>query len=198
MKELRELFPDLHSDPNDCYFEDLTIENERHKHLEKKFFHIVDMRLNLNINNDNRFSYYAPTVTNVSPHVGVSNGGQKIEIMGANFGVAPIIQVLVKNVPCQSFTLINPHLLSCITGENFSSPSAGNVIIKMSGGLTSPIRTCKMFEYTPRRLIIPAAVIIKPNIITPLITQQVIVKKDLFPEDLGKRKPKKLLGEPDC
>ena len=104
-KELKDLFPDLESDPNDCYFEDISIENERHKHNEKKFFHIIDMRLRLNVNNDNRFSYFAPIVTNVTPHQGISNGGQQIEITGMNFGlqtsnIKEILIIQIETIKC--------------------------------------------------------------------------------------------------
>ena len=100
-------------------------------------------------------------------------------------------------IPCQSFILINPNLITCVTGENKGVPSSGNIIVKMESGLTSPIRTCKMFEYGARTIVYrpPIIKVVKPS---PFIIQQVKVKKNLFPEDIGKRRPKKLLGEPDC
>ncbi len=197
---MRDLFPDFESDPNDCYFEDVSIENQKNKANEKKFFHIVDMRLNLNINNDNRFSYFVPTVTNITPHMGTANGGMKVHISGMNFGVrtSQIKEVLVMNIPCKSFKLVNSTLISCVLGESVAGVGSGNVIVKMVAGITSPIRTCKMFEYTPKRLILPMPVITVVKKKTPLIIQPAKVKKVNFPKALGERRPKKLLGEPEC
>ena len=85
--DLKELFPDMMSDPNDCYFEDVDLDNEKNKHSEKEFFHLIDLRLTLNLNNDNRFAYNAPTVVSISPDSGSVHGGQEIKIAGFNFGM---------------------------------------------------------------------------------------------------------------
>ena len=161
------------------------------------------MRLRLNINNDNRFSYYAPIVTNVNPHQGISNGGQQIQITGQNFGIqtSNIKEILVKGIPCHSFTLVNPTLITCIIGENpvigvFNNiQNTGNVIVKLTNGLTSPIRTCKMFEYTPRIMLFQVPIEVK--VLKPPQLMIGKVQKKVAMEEMSKRRPK-LLGEPVC
>jgi hypothetical protein len=148
--DLKELFPDEMSDPNDCYFEDVDLENEKNKHSEKQFFHMIDLRLTLNLNNDNRFAYNAPTVATVSPSTGSVHGGQEIKIGGFNFGqqTTDIKEILVRGVVCGDFVLLSPNIISCVTrASTIMGPGSGNVIIRPVEGLSSPSRTCNVFKY---------------------------------------------------
>lgn len=137
-------------DPNDCYFEDLSNENAKNANTEKEFYHIIDLRTSIDLNNDNRFSYFAPTVSTVSPNKGSIHGGMEIKISGINFGeqTTDIREILVRGVSCGDFILLGPNLISCITrGSTILGPGAGNVLIKLRNGYESPKYTCKMFEY---------------------------------------------------
>merc|ERR1712032_590861 len=69
-RDIKEFFPDISSDPNDCYFENVNFENMKNLHSGAQFYHQIDLRLTLNLTNDNRFSYKAPMVTSVSPNCG--------------------------------------------------------------------------------------------------------------------------------
>jgi len=149
--DLKELFPDMMSDPNDCYFEDVDLDNEKNKHSEKEFFHLIDMRLTLNLNNDNRFAYNAPTIASVSPSTGSVHGGQEVKIAGFNFGyqTTDIKEIQVRGVVCGDFILLSPNLISCITrASTIMGPGSGNVMVAPVEGLSSPSRTCNVFKYT--------------------------------------------------
>jgi len=149
-KDMKQLYPDLSSDPNDCYFDSISLENEKNRRSDKSFYHIIDMRLTLNINNDNRFAWDAPTVSSVSPFKGSIHGGQEIKIGGFNFGyhTTDIQEILVKGVVCGDFLLLSPNLLSCVTrASTILGPGGGNVVIKLKNGYESPKRTCNVFEY---------------------------------------------------
>jgi hypothetical protein len=149
--KLAQAFPDASSDPNDCFFEDVSLENSKNSNSEKEFYHNIDLRLTLNINNDNRFAYDAPTISTVSPFKGSIHGGQEIKIGGFNFGksTTDIKEILVRGVICGDFLLLGPNLISCVTrASTIMGPGAGNVIIKMRNGYESPKRTCSVFEYT--------------------------------------------------
>jgi hypothetical protein len=149
-KKMARLFPDLSSDPNDCYFEDISLDNEKNRNSEKEFNHIIDLRLTLNINNDNRFAWDAPTVSTVSPFRGSIHGGQEIKIGGFNLGMATtdIREILVHGIICGDFILLGPNLVSCVTrASTILGPGPGNVIIKMRNGYESPKRTCNVYEY---------------------------------------------------
>jgi len=164
-KDLKKFFPDLASDPNDCYFENVNFENEKNKAAsnannenlngDKKnsFYHLVDLRLTLNLANDNRFSYKAPIITSVSPARGPINGNQKIQIFGYNFGksILDIKEILVRGVICKNIEFISNNILSCVTGSSYiMGAGAGNVVIKLLCGLTSPMNTCNMYEYNSK------------------------------------------------
>lgn len=148
--EMRKFFPDLSSDPNDCYFENVNFENEKNKHSENQFFHLVDLRLTLNLSNDNRFSYLAPTITSVSPNKGPLTGNQEVRIRGTNFGidVLAIKEILINGVLCKDIKLISSSLVTCVTrASTIMGPGVGNVIIRLLCGLSSPSNTCNMYEY---------------------------------------------------
>lgn len=149
-RSMSKLFPDLSSDPNDSFFEDISLENEKNRNSEKSFFHLIDLRLTLNINNDNRFAWDAPTISTVSPFKGSIHGGQEIKIGGFNLGYATtdIREILVRGVVCSDFILLSPNLVSCVTrASTILGPGPGNVVIKMRNGYESPKRTCSVFEY---------------------------------------------------
>jgi hypothetical protein len=150
-REMKKYFPDISSDPNDCYFENLTFENEKNKHSENQFFHLIDLRLTLNLINDNRFSYLAPIVKSVSPPFGPLNGGSCLNIHGENFGSSTldIKEVLVRGVVCRDVILVNSNLITCTTGSStIMGPGVGNVQVKLVCGLSSPSNTCNMYQYT--------------------------------------------------
>lgn len=150
-RELKQFFPDISSDPNDCYFEKIDFENEKNKHSENQFFHLVDLRLNLNLNNDNRFSYMTPTITSVSPLKGPITGNQYIRIHGFSFGSSTldIKEVLIRGVACRDVQLINPNIITCTTRpSSIMGAGVGNVIIKLLCGLSSPTNTCNMYQYS--------------------------------------------------
>ena len=152
-KDLKKFFPDLSSDPNDCYFENLNFENEKNKHSEKEFFHLIDMRFTLNLSNDNRFSYRAPIITSVSPTQGPVSGNQIIHIYGYNFGnsILEIKEVIVRGVICKNIEFISSNLITCYTGNsNIMGAGPGNVVIKLLCGLSSPLLTCNMYEYNKK------------------------------------------------
>ena len=147
---MRYLFPDLTSDPNDCYFEDLDLENEKNKRSEKAFFHQIDLRLTLNLNKDNRFAFNSPTVSSVSPFKGSIHGGQEIRIGGFNFGrkSKDIKEILVKGVICSDVNVLSPNLITCTThASTILGPGPGNVIIVLKDDRESPKNTCNVFEY---------------------------------------------------
>jgi len=149
-KEERELFPDFTSDPNDCYFDDISLDNQKNLRSEKAFFHLIDLRLTLNVNNDSRFAYDAPTVASVSPFKGSVHGGQEIKIGGFNFGeqTYELAEVLIKGVVCNDFIVLSPMLISCITrASTILGPGMGNAIVKLKNGKSSPSRTCNVYEY---------------------------------------------------
>jgi hypothetical protein len=179
-RDLKRYFPDITSDPNDCYFENLTFENEKNKHSENQFFHLVDLRLTLNLDNDNRFSYKAPIVTSVSPNSGPLNGGSWITIRGNNFGSSTldIKEVLVRGVVCKDIVLVNSNVIRCMTGSSvIMGPGTGNVQIKLLCGLSSPVNTCNMWEYSkeireeieekPLPIIKPAANVVNVHVLPP-------------------------------
>jgi hypothetical protein len=150
-KQMQTLFPDSSSDPNDCYFDDVLLENKKNKLGEKSFYHTIDLRLTLNINNDNRFAWDAPTVSTVSPFRGSIHGGQEIKIGGFNFGshTTDIKEILVGGVFCGDFINLSPNLISCVTrASTIMGPGPKNVIVKLSNGYESPARTCNVYEYS--------------------------------------------------
>jgi len=167
-KDLKRFFPDLASDPNDCYFENVNFENAKNKANSRignidsnddssedkniqKFYHLVDLRLTLNLSNDNRFSYKVPYITSVSPSRGPVSGNQKIQIFGANFGksILEIKEVLVRGVICKNIEFVSENILTCITGQSqIMGAGPGNIVVKLLCGLTSPINTCNMYEYS--------------------------------------------------
>ncbi len=164
-KDLKRFFPDLTSDPNDCYFENVTFENEKNKaasiyindnsnkNTKNNFYHLVDLRLTLNLANDNRFSYKAPIITSVSPNRGPVKGNQKIQIFGYNFGksILDIKEILVRGVICKNIEFNSENILSCITGNSFiMGAGPGNIVIKLLCGLTSPLNTCSVYEYNSK------------------------------------------------
>jgi hypothetical protein len=184
-KDLKHFFPDLSSDPNDCYFENVSFENQKNKAVaesnnkinnnnfngnenensdnnnnnnindnnKNKFYHLVDLRLTLNLSNDNRFSYKAPMVTSVSPARGPLSGNQKIQIFGYNFGnsIFGIKEILVRGVICKNIEFVSSNILSCVTGNSrIMNAGPGNVVVKLLCGLTSPLNTCNMYEYNSK------------------------------------------------
>ena len=152
LNDLKSLFPSITSDPNDCYFEDLRIENEKNKYGNKPFFHFVELRMTLNINNDNRFSNKAPTVTGVFPNQGPIIGGQRIHIHGSRFGVQNSLrEVVVRGVLCKNIEVISDKLITCITrASTIMGTGIGNVIIKPIFGLSSPLKSCPIYEYVSK------------------------------------------------
>jgi hypothetical protein len=149
-RKMAALFPDLSSDPNDCYFEDISLENSKNRNSEKEFYHTIDLRLTLNVNNDNRFAWDAPTISTVSPFRGSIHGGQEIKIGGFNLGMmtTDIKEIQVHGVVCGDFILLSPNLVSCVTrASTILGPGPGNVVIKLRNGYESPKRTCSVFEY---------------------------------------------------
>lgn len=191
-KDLKRFFPDLASDPNDCYFENVIFENQKNKaasesknnnnnnyngdenncenkdsnndadksnNANNRFYHLVDLRLTLNLSNDNRFSYKAPLVTSVSPARGPVSGNQKIQIFGYNFGnsLLDIKEILVRGVICKNIEFVSSNVLSCVTGNShIMGAGPGNVVVKLLCGLTSPINTCNMYEYNSKLPDIPS------------------------------------------
>lgn len=150
-RAMSKLFPDASSDPNDCYFEDVGLENQKNRMSEKNFFHLIDIRLTLNINNDNRFAWDAPTVSTVAPFKGSVHGGQEIKIGGFNFGeyTTDLKEIQIRGVICGDFLLLSPNLVSCVTrASTILGPGPGNVVVKMRNGYESPKRTCNVYEYT--------------------------------------------------
>lgn len=140
----------MSSDPNDCYFEDVSLENLKNKQSEKLFYHVIDLRLTLNLNVDNRFSFNAPTVSQVLPIKGHVRGGTEIQIGGFNFPerTKDIWEILIRGVPCKNIIVLSPNQIKCTTGEsNFMGAGFGNAIVKLKNGLSSPSRTCNMFQY---------------------------------------------------
>ncbi len=149
-RQMQKLFPDLSSDPNDCFFDDVSLENQKNKLSEKQFFHTIDLRLTLNINADNRFAWDSPTVSQVSPFRGSIHGGQEIKIGGFNFGshTTDLKEILIGGVVCADFINLSPNLISCVTrASTILGPGPKNVIIKLRNGYESPARTCSVFEY---------------------------------------------------
>jgi hypothetical protein len=178
-RELKRYFPDISSDPNDCYFENLTYENEKNKHSENQFFHLVDLRMVLNLSNDNRFSYLAPLITSVSPAVGPLNGGQVIRIRGTNFGTSllDIKEILVRGVVCRDVMWVNPNLITCTTGSSsIMGPGVGNVQIKLLCGLSSPTNTCNMFQYSNeiKEVVVPVPKVFIPPPMHVMTTQHLL------------------------
>jgi len=110
---------------------------------------LIDYRFGLNLNADNRFAYNAPSVTKVTPFKAHVRGGDLLKINGYNFGDNPynVSEVYVKNVLCTKPKVINPKLITCISGENSDKKGIGNVIVKLRNGMSSPSKTCDMFEY---------------------------------------------------
>ncbi len=148
--KMQNLFPDSSSDPNDCFFDEISLENKKNKLSEKKFFHLIDLRLTLNINNDNRFAWDAPTVSQVSPLQGSIHGGQEIKIGGFNFGshTTDLKEILIGGVICNDFINLSPNLISCVTrSSTILGPGPKNVVIKLRNGYESPKRTCYVYEY---------------------------------------------------
>ena len=140
------------ADPNECFVEDVTLENARNLRIAKKqlFFHIVDISMILNLNKDNRFFYKAPTIATINPNKGSVHGGMEVKISGFNLGfhTIDIKMILIKNVVCSDFLVLSPHLLSCLTkASTIIGPGPGNVKIYMRNGLVSPERTCMHYEY---------------------------------------------------
>ena len=155
--------PNLSSDPNDCYFEDCSLENIKNKETEGKFYHMIDLRFKLNLNVDNRFAWDAPTVTKVSPYKAHVRGGDILSIFGYNFGdfADNVAEVRVKNVLCINPKVVNKNLISCSSGVNVFDNGVGNVVVKLRNGLSSPNKTCPMFEYfgvIPKKVEKPDAV----------------------------------------
>ena len=149
--DMKKYFPDLSSDPNDCYFDDIKFDNEKNKNSENKFFHLIDLRLTLDLCNDSRFSTNAPVITNVFPSSGPLNGGQSVKIRGINFGAKTldIKEVLVRGVICKNVVLESPFLITCVTGSStIMGPGIGNIQVKLLCGLSSPQATCSMYQYT--------------------------------------------------
>jgi hypothetical protein len=115
--------------------------------------------------NDNRFSYYAPIIFSVDPIRGPVDGGQSINIRGTNFGINTfeIKEVLVRGVVCKNINLVNPTLITCITGAStIMGPGVGNIIIKKITGLSTPANTCNMYEYSTTETIIVPPIPIPP------------------------------------
>lgn len=149
-RELRSLFPNLSSDPNDCYFEDVALENLKNRQSETQFYHNIDLRLTLNLNVDNRFAYNAPTVSQVLPIKGHVRGGTEIQIGGFNFPerTHEVWEILIRGVPCTNIVVLSPTQIKCITGvSDFMGAGFGNAIVKLKNGLSSPSRTCNHFQY---------------------------------------------------
>jgi hypothetical protein len=178
-KDLKQYFPELNKDPNDCLFENVKIENERNKNSAEggKFYHLTDLRLFFDFNKDNRFAYDAPTVSEVSPYKGSVYGGQEIKIAGFNFGEhnTDIKEILVRGVTCADYLVLSPTLISCVTRSSFIGAGAGNIIIKLNNGKVSPLRTCNYFEYisTPDPIPYKEIPIIENKIIKPVNNNQI-------------------------
>lgn len=198
-KDLKIYFPDIASDPNDCYFENLAFENEKNKHSENQFFHLVDLRLNLNLDNDNRFSYKAPVISSVSPNAGPLNGGSWITVRGKNFGSSTldIKEVLVRGVVCKDIVFVNSNVIRCFTGSSMiMGPGTGNIQIKLLCGLSSPVNTCNMWEYTkeireeieekPLPIIKPSTNVVNIHVLPPppACFHRPMISKDMGPPEI--------------
>lgn len=149
-KDLQFYFPDLASDPNDCYFESTNLQNLKNSDSGAEFFHNIDLRLSINLDNDNRYSSFAPTIISVDPYSGPITGGQVINIVGFNFGNGSddIKEVLVRGVLCKNVQLINKNKISCITrASTIMGSGIGNIIVSVINSLSSPKNTCSMFQY---------------------------------------------------
>ena len=147
-KEIKELFPDFASDPNDCYFEkdvETMVPAQEHH-----FVHRIDMRLRLLLNNDGRFGASFPTIFQIKPDRGSISGGQQVRISGSNLpmDIKEYANILIAGVTCGNLTILAPGLIQCVTGQNaFVMDVSGNVQIILQDGRRSPVRTCKMYEY---------------------------------------------------
>lgn len=121
----------------------------KNKQSEGKFYHIIDYRFKLNLNVDNRFAYNAPTVTKISPFKAHVRGGDTINIYGYNLGdfAESVSQVFIKDTLCMNPRSVSSTQITCTSGVNIFENGVGNVIVKMKNGLSSPSKTCKMFEY---------------------------------------------------
>lgn len=142
-------FKDFKLNPNDCFFEDLSVEHSR-INTKFTFFNIVFMRMSININKDNRFYYKAPTVANITPNAGSVHGGLEVKIGGFNFGfhTTEIQNVMIKGVLCGDFLVLSPNLISCITrASTIIGPGPGSVSIVMKSGLSTPSKACFNFNY---------------------------------------------------
>lgn len=173
VKELRSLYPDITSDPNDCYFENIDLENATNQQTEKKFFHLIDLRLNLLLKNDNRFALDAPTITSVSPNCGSIKGGQTIQISGINLAINKfsIKEILIAGVVCKNVKIFSPNSISCDAGDaTIIGETMGNVVIKRNDGMNSPTQTCNMFKYsdksTPYKTTLVTGSYIRPSYVS--------------------------------
>ena len=123
------------------------------------FYHLIDLRLTLNLSNDNRFSYKAPIITSVTPTRGPVSGNQKIQIFGYNFGrsILDIKEILVRGVICKNIEFTSSNILSCYSGNSLiMGAGPGNVVVKLLCGLSSPTNTCNMYEYNAKMADIPS------------------------------------------
>jgi hypothetical protein len=167
-KEIKKFFPDLSSDPNDVYFENIDSENLNNlKNWKNKnndfnsyeqFYHEINLRLNLNLEKDNRFSYKSPIIFSVNPSQGPILGNQKITIFGKNFGesILDIKEILIRGVICKYVEFISPEMITCFTGSSkIMGAGFGNAVINLFNGFSSPIETCNMYSYNPNIKPIP-------------------------------------------
>lgn len=77
-------------------------------------------------------------------------GGTEIQIGGFNFPERTkyVWEILIRGVPCKNIVVLSPNQIKCITGESdFMGAGFGNAIVKLKNGLSSPSRTCPMFQY---------------------------------------------------
>jgi hypothetical protein len=104
---------------------------------------------------------------------GPVDGGQPINIRGANFGLNTfeIKEILVRGVVCKNVQLVNSGLITCMSGAStIMGPGVGNVIIKKITELSSPTYTCNMYEYSISEIIIvPPAPLPPPPIPRPFM-----------------------------
>ena len=154
---------ELIRNPNECYFENIKIEQISIKNeiisyakinktasKKDKFFMFPLMKMSLNLCKDSRFNYLSPTVASVTPNSGSVHGGQEIKIKGFNFGfhTVELLSVMVKGIYCGDVLVLSPNLISCITRPStIIGPGPGSVAILMKNGLSTPGKACLNYNY---------------------------------------------------
>ena len=146
----KNIIDETNDDIVESYFDNVSAENNRNLNNGRRFFHQIDLRATVNLNNEDRFSWQAPTISQVSPSSGPVEGGQEIKIGGFNFGdsTQSILDITVRGVLCYDFVLLSPNLLSCVTRPSIIlGAGLGVVKVRLKNGLKSPFKVCNVYDY---------------------------------------------------